>query len=116
MGNVVGGCGATHYVRSGDGHVAFQVLGGGSPDILVVNECVLPIEALHDNVHTASYLARLAAWGRVIVFDRRGVGLSDTVASGVALSLDDWVADAVAVLDAVGSERAAVLSLARRLV
>ena len=105
-----GDVGATHYVRSGDGHVAFQVLGEGSADILVVNESVLPIEALHDNVHTASYLARLAAWGRVIVFDRRGVGLSDAVASGVALSLDDWVADAVAVLDAVGSERAAVFS------
>ena len=79
--------GATQYVRSGDGHVAFQVLSGGSTDILVVNESVLPMEALLDNAHTASYLGRLAAWGRVIVFDRRGVGLSDSVADPERVSL-----------------------------
>jgi pimeloyl-ACP methyl ester carboxylesterase len=100
--------GTTRYVRSGAGHVAFQVLGAGRGDILVVNESVLPLEALHDNVHTASFLAHLASWGRVIVFDRRGVGLSDPATPG--LSLDDWVGDATAVLDAVGSARAAVMS------
>jgi hypothetical protein len=66
--------GVMQYVKSGDGYVAFQVLSKGSADILVVNESVLPIEALLDNVHTASYLARLAEWGRVIVFDRQVVG------------------------------------------
>ena len=109
-GETSGEVGITRYVRSGDGHVAFQVLSGGSTDILVVNESVLPMEALLDNAHTAAYLGRLAEWGRVIVFDRRGVGLSDAVARPERLSLLDWVADAVAVLDAVGSERTAVFS------
>ena len=100
----------TQYVPSGDGEIAFQVLGSGALDILVVNESVLPIEALHDNVNTAAYLSRLSAWGRVVVFDRRGVGLSDPVSAFTPIALDDWVADAVAVLDAVASERAAVFS------
>jgi DNA-binding CsgD family transcriptional regulator/pimeloyl-ACP methyl ester carboxylesterase len=104
------GVGETQYVRSGDGHVAFQVLSTGSVDILVVNESVMPIEALHENEHTAAYLARLTAWGRVIVFDRRGVGLSDSVAADAPLALQDWVDDAAAVLDAVGCERVAVFS------
>ncbi|MEO5901404.1 MAG: LuxR C-terminal-related transcriptional regulator [Ilumatobacteraceae bacterium] len=105
-----GEVGETRYVRSGEGHIAFQVLSTGPLDILVVNESVMPIEALHDNVHTASYLAQLAAWGRVVVFDRRGVGLSDSVGADAPLTLQDWVDDAAAVLDAVGSERAAVFS------
>ena len=109
-GDVSADVGTTRYVRSGSGHVAYQVLSAGSTDILVVNESVLPMEALLDNAHTASYLGRLAEWGRVIVFDRRGVGLSDSVADPERLSLLDWVADGVAVLDAVGSAQAAVFS------
>lgn len=102
--------GRTRYARSGAGHVAYQVLNPGEPDILLVNESVLPVEALQDNVTTAAYVRRLGAWGRVIAFDRRGVGLSDPVSPAAVITLDDWVADAVAVLDAVGSERAAVIS------
>jgi class 3 adenylate cyclase/DNA-binding CsgD family transcriptional regulator len=102
--------GVTQYVRSGYGDVAFQVLSAGAVDILVVNESVMPIEALHDNAYTSSYLGRLAAWGRVIVFDRRGVGMSDAVAADTQLALGDWVGDAMAVLDAVGSSQAAVFS------
>ena len=102
--------GVTQYVRPGRGDFAFQVLSAGAVDILVVNESVMPIEALHDNAYTSSYLGRLAAWGRVIVFDRRGVGMFDAVATDTQLILADWVDDAVAVLDAVGSERAAVFS------
>jgi class 3 adenylate cyclase/DNA-binding CsgD family transcriptional regulator len=105
-----GDVGETQYVRSGDGYIAYQVLSRGATDLLVINESVLPMEALLENAHTASYLAKLAKWGRVIVFDRRGVGLSDPVTSVGGPTLDAWVADAVAVLDAVGSERSAVFS------
>jgi class 3 adenylate cyclase/DNA-binding CsgD family transcriptional regulator len=104
------GVGLTQYVQSGDGHVAFQVLGNGTTDVLLINESVLPIEALHDNVHTAAYVHRLASWGRVIAFDRRGVGLSDPVVGADPIALDDWVDDAIAVLDAAASERAVVIS------
>ena len=106
----LGDGGETRYVRSGGGHVAFQVLSEGQPDILLINESVLPIEALHDDVRIVSYLDRLCSWGRVIVFDRRGVGLSDPVSEATAITIDDWVDDSVAVLDAVGAERAVVLS------
>ena len=54
--------GETRYVRSGGGHVAFQVLSEGQPDILLINESVLPIEALHDDVRIVSYLNRLGSW------------------------------------------------------
>ncbi len=103
-----GDVGVVQYVTSGDGYVAFQVLNDGPADILLINESVLPMEALLDNVHTASFIAKLAEWGRVIMFDRRGVGLSDPARGRI--TLDDWVGDAVAVLDAVGSDRAAVFS------
>ncbi len=100
--------GETRYVRSGTGDVAYQVLSDGEPDILLINESVLPIEALHDNAMIVSYLNRLRAWGRVVAFDRRGVGLSDPVSD--TATLDDWVTDAVAVLDAIGAEHAVVVS------
>ena len=96
------------YARSGDAHVAYDVLGTGPTDVLIVNESMLPIEALHENVFTASFLVRLGTWARVIIFDRRGIGLSDGVGRG--LLLEHWVGDALAVLDAAGSERAAVFS------
>jgi pimeloyl-ACP methyl ester carboxylesterase len=101
----------TQYVWSADGgRLACSVEGEGPVDILLLNESVLPMEALRENSHTAAFLRRLRSWGRVIVFDRRGVGLSDPITSPDGPRLDDWTSDAVAVLDAVGSSRAAVLS------
>jgi class 3 adenylate cyclase len=100
----------TQYVWSADGRVACHVEGAGPVDILLVNESVLPMEALRENSHTAAFLRRLRAWGRVIMFDRRGVGLSDPIISPDGPRLDDWASDVVAVLDATGSRRAAVLS------
>src|SRR6478752_2067562 len=52
------------YARSGDAHVAYDVLGTGPTDVLIVNESMLPIEALHENVFTASFLVRLGTWAR----------------------------------------------------
>jgi DNA-binding CsgD family transcriptional regulator/class 3 adenylate cyclase len=102
--------GAIQYVKSGSGHIAFQVLNDAPADIVFLNESVMPMEALHDNAHTAAFLARWADWGRVILFDRRGVGLSDPAESLAQLTIDDFVDDAIAVLDAIGSERATVFS------
>ena len=100
----------TRYVWSADGRVACDVGGEGPVDILLLNESVMPMEALRENSHTAAFLRRLRTWGRVIVFDRRGVGLSDPITRPEGPRLDDWAADAVAVLDAAGCGRAAVLS------
>jgi class 3 adenylate cyclase/pimeloyl-ACP methyl ester carboxylesterase len=114
----LGAASGPRYVRSGDGHVAYQVFGTdltdgtdrAGTDVLLINESVLPVEALLDNAVTAAHLGRLAACGRLIAFDRRGVGLSDPVSESTPLAIEDWVADAVAVLDAAGSERAAIVS------
>jgi class 3 adenylate cyclase/DNA-binding CsgD family transcriptional regulator len=102
--------GAIRYVKSGAGHIAFQVLNDAPTDILLLTESVMPMEALHDNAHTAAFVARWADWGRVILFDRRGIGLSDPAESTAQLTIDDFVDDAIAVLDAVGSERTTVFA------
>lgn len=104
-----GGEPLTQYAK-GDASIAYQVLGDGDRDILLISESMLPIEALHDNAFTARFLARLTPWGRVLLFDRRGVGLSDPASVSAPPTLEDWVADSLAVLDAVGSEQAAVIA------
>jgi len=98
------------YARDGSRHVAFQVFGSGSLDLLVFSSAVLPIDSMDEEPSLARFHRRLASFSRVIRFDARGIGLSDPyVPSGTSL-LEDWVRDAVSVLDSVGSERAAVLA------
>ena len=72
--------------------MAFQVLSDGPLDLVLINESVLPIEALGHHPMVASYLERFAGWGRLVVFDRTGVGLSDAVPA-TGFGLDDWVDD-----------------------
>ena len=106
---VASGLGEIRYARVRGRHIAFAAWGSGEPDLLLVNESVLPMEALSQHPAVVAYLDRLARWGRVVVFDRWGVGLSDPVPpSGVAL--DDWVDDVAAVMDAVRSVQAAVFA------
>ena len=102
--------GATSYAAVGDDRVAFQVLSDGVASILVVTEGVVPMEALQDDVDIAAFLRRLSATGRVVVFDRRGVGLSDRVSTPSWTLLADWCDDAHAVMDAIGIERATIIS------
>jgi class 3 adenylate cyclase len=100
----------TRYARSGDVHIAYQLLGTGPPDVLLFSFGVLPIDAVAEEPGLDRFHRRLASFGRLIRFDPRGVGLSDPVAPASPPTLEQWMADAVAVLDAAGSERAAVLS------
>jgi class 3 adenylate cyclase len=99
----------TRYARA-DVSIAYQIMGSGDVDILLVSESVFPIEALHEEPTIAAFLARLASWGRLVLFDRRGVGLSDPVSPASPPALEDWVSDALTVLDAVGSPQAAVIA------
>jgi class 3 adenylate cyclase len=97
------------YVRSGQGYVAYRVEGEGPVDLLVCDEITMvSVDSVADEPHWRHFDERLASFARLITFDRRGVGLSDAPAPGESLSVDAWAEDALAVLDAVASTRAAL--------
>src|SRR6186997_1856380 len=98
----------TRFARSSDAHIGYQVVGDGELDILAFSGALIPIESIEEEPGLARFHRRLASFGRLIRFDRRGVGVSDPIASMETPTLQHWVDDAVAVLDAAGSERAAV--------
>ena len=100
------------YANSDGAHVAYEALGGGARDLLVVMDGFISIDTVDDEPRLARCMGRLASFARLIRFDRRGVGLSDPVSSNAPPTLEQWVEDAIAVLDSVGSERAVVLASA----
>lgn len=101
--------GETDYVSVGAGEVAFQVVGAGELDLLIAPALVSNVEARWDDPRHARFLERLSAFCRVIALDARGSGLSAGASSTGAPTLQEWCADALAVLDAAGSSRAVVL-------
>src|SRR5215203_1707795 len=99
----------TRYARSGDLHIAYQVFGAGSVDLVLVPGFISNLEETWDNPSAARWLQRLGRFARVIAFDKRGTGLSDRV--GSVPSLDERMDDARAVMDAAHSERAVLLGI-----
>ena len=99
--------GATRYAKSGDLHIAYQVAGSGPIDIVYVPTWIGQIEVLTEEPTIAAFLERLTRFARLISFDRRGSGLSDPWTG--APTLEDQIDDVLAVMDAVGSERAAMM-------
>jgi DNA-binding SARP family transcriptional activator/pimeloyl-ACP methyl ester carboxylesterase len=97
------------YVQSGDVSIAYQVVGDGSFDLVLVHGWVCSFHAGWEYEPLARFYRRLASLGRLILFDKRGTGLSDRV-SGIA-PLEDRIDDVRAVMDAVGSERAVLLGI-----
>jgi len=100
----------TRYAKAGDVDIAYQVLGEGPLDLLLFTGGIIPIECMDEEPSMARFQRRLTSFGRLLRFDRRGMGLSDRGSPSTPPSLEQWVQDAMAVLDAVGSERAAVLA------
>jgi class 3 adenylate cyclase len=96
----------TRFARVEGAHVAYRVVGEGDVDILMFLGESLPVDALDEEPRYARSMRRLASFGRVIVFNRRGVGLSD--APDGPFTHDQNLVDALAVLDAVGVGRAVV--------
>ena len=99
----------TKYARSGEVHIAYQVFGDGDLDIVLVNGYVTHLELVWEHEPFARALENLASYARVINFDRRGSGLSDPVAE--APTLEERMDDVRAVMDAAGSERAALVGI-----
>jgi class 3 adenylate cyclase len=101
----------TKYVKSGDVHIAYQVLGQGPIDLIFIPGWVTHLELAWESPHQSRFLRRLASFSRLILFDKRGVGLSDRVPPNQLPILEERMDDVRAVMDAAGSERAALLGI-----
>jgi class 3 adenylate cyclase len=99
----------TRYARAGDLNIAYQVVGGGPVDVVVIDQWFSNVDLQWEFPPLARLLERIAGFGRLILFDKRGTGLSDPVPLRDQPSLEEWMEDLVAVLDAVGSAKAAVV-------
>src|SRR5215468_5721176 len=99
----------TRYARCGDLRIAYQVVGNGPRDLVFVPGFVSNIDLSWEMPEWANYFSRLAAFSRLILFDKRGTGLSDRIA-GIA-NLEERMDDVRAVMDATGSERAALFGV-----
>src|SRR6266480_2184365 len=98
----------TRYARSGDARIAYQVVGDGPPDVLFIGGPASHLDLQWEDPPLVRTFKRYSSFSRLIRFDRRGTGLSDT---GEDLpTLEQQVDDLEAVLDAVGSKRAAVIA------
>jgi len=99
----------TRYARNGDARIAYQVIGRGKFDLVVVQGLVSHLGLIWDDPDLSQFYKALAAFARVIVFDKRGTGLSDR---DVAIpGMADRIDDTLAVMDAAGAARAAVFGI-----
>ena len=98
----------TQYARRNGVNIAFQVFGSGPFDLVVVPGWVSHLEHMWQHPTYAAYLQRLGRFARLILFDKRGTGLSDRVSVG---TLEDRMDDIAAVMDALGSRHAAVYGI-----
>lgn len=101
----------TQYVQNGDVNIAYQVVGNGDIDIVFVMGWVSHLEYFWAEPRFAAFLDRLASFSRLILFDKRGTGLSDRVPLSELPTLEQRMEDVHAVMDAVGSKRAALIGV-----
>src|ERR1700683_2651602 len=99
----------TRYARCEGLHLAYQTHGEGPPDIVFMPHWASHVELLWEEPNTARFLRRLSSFGRLILFDRRGVGLSDPVPEDDIHSANA-TQDLLCVLDAVASDRAVLVA------
>jgi pimeloyl-ACP methyl ester carboxylesterase len=98
----------THYAKSGDLNIAYQVVGDGPFDLVYVPGWISNIEVMWTEPTVAHVLSRLAGFSRLILFDKRGTGLSDRVSNDHLPTLEQRMDDVRAVMDAARSDRAAL--------
>jgi pimeloyl-ACP methyl ester carboxylesterase/DNA-binding winged helix-turn-helix (wHTH) protein len=101
----------TRYARSGRASIAYQVVGDGPGDLVFIPGFISNIELHWEFPPMAAFYGRLARSARLIVFDKRGTGLSDRVPAADALPLEERMDDVRAVMDAAGSERATLFGI-----
>src|SRR5574337_1019439 len=101
----------THYAKSGDCHIAYQVLGKGPLDVVFIPGFVSHVEACWADARLAHFYRRIASFARLILFDKRGTGMSDPVPMQQLPTLEQRMDDVRAVMDAAGSQRAALVGV-----
>jgi class 3 adenylate cyclase len=101
----------TRYAKSGDVHIAYQVVGDGPVDLVLVPGWVSNVELWWEDPGWSAFMKRLMSFSRLILFDKRGTGLSDRVSVSEMPTLEERMDDVRAVMDAVGSETAFVIGL-----
>jgi pimeloyl-ACP methyl ester carboxylesterase/DNA-binding CsgD family transcriptional regulator len=101
----------TRYAQSDDVSIAYQVLGGGPIDLVFVMGWVTHLDLMWEEPRFARFLQRLAGFSRLILFDKRGTGLSDRVPLHALPTLEQRMDDVRAVMDAVDSARAALFGI-----
>jgi pimeloyl-ACP methyl ester carboxylesterase len=101
----------TRYTKSGDLSIAYQVLGHGPIDLIFAPGWISNVELAWEHPRVARFYERLSSFTRLILFDKRGTGLSDRVSDTRPPTIEERTDDIRAVLDAVGSERAAIFGV-----
>src|SRR5258707_3210191 len=100
----------TRYAKSGDVNIAYQVVGDGPFDLVYVPGWVSNVELLWEKPKPARFLERLASFSRLILFDKRGTGMSDRASPDLLPTLEQRIDDVRPVLAAVGSYSTALLT------
>jgi class 3 adenylate cyclase len=100
----------TRYARAGGAHIAYQVLGHGQVDIVLADQWFSHMDGQWDVPPIAEFRRRLSSFSRLIMFDKRGIGLSDPVPIDRLPTIEEWIDDLRAVMDEVASERAALVT------
>jgi class 3 adenylate cyclase/alpha-beta hydrolase superfamily lysophospholipase len=101
----------TRYAKSGDANIAYQVVGQGAMDLVFVFGWISNVELAWEETNLRRFLERLASFSRLILFDKRGTGLSDRVPDDQLPTLEQRMDDVRAVMDAAGSDRAALFGI-----
>ena len=101
----------TRYARAGDVSIAYQVTGEGPVDLVWAYGLASNVEVFWEEPSLAAFFRRLAEFSRLVIFDRRGCGLSDRGGVLTTPTLEERADDILAVLDAVGAERASILGV-----
>jgi len=99
----------TLYAKSGDVHLAYQAIGEGKRDIVLVLDWASHLEAVWEQPFVQEFITSLNGYARVLWFDMRGVGLSDRVVED-AVAPEDWMEDVRAVMDSAGSKEATLVA------
>jgi pimeloyl-ACP methyl ester carboxylesterase len=97
------------YAHSGDVNIVYEVIGDGPIDLVLVHGWVATIEGVRDAPGFAQFIQRLTSFSRVVQFDKRGTGMSDRVTQ--AATMEERMDDVRAVMDAIGSQRAAIMGI-----
>lgn len=101
----------TRYVRGGAGLIAYQVMGEGPVDLVYITGAASHVDVRWDSPSFVEFFERLGSFSRLIMLDRRGAGASDRLPADAPATWEEWTEDLLVVLDAVGSERAAVVAV-----